>query len=66
MDMKVSHDRKDETIESKTLWFCSLSLSQRMDLLCEFTDLALAVNPGLAEKRHAEPAQGRVQILSRT
>lgn len=65
MNGSISHDRRGETIEAKTRWFRSLPLSERMDLFCAFTDLALAVNPGLAERKHAEPIPGRVQVLSK-
>jgi hypothetical protein len=60
----VSHDRREETPEAKARWFRSLPLSQRMEMLCAFTDLALSVNPGLQERKHAQPVAGRIQILS--
>ena len=60
----VTHDRREETIEARTRWFRFLPLSDRMDLLCFVTDLALSVNPGLAEHKHAEPVAGRIQVLS--
>ena len=63
MDFKVSHDRRDETPEAKARWFQSLPLSQRMELLCAFTDLALSLNPSLAEKKHAQPPREGVRIL---
>ena len=61
----VSHDRQEESIEAKTFWFQSLPLAERMEMLCAFTDLALTVNPELAEKKDAQPAKGRVQVLSK-
>ena len=62
----VSHDRGEESALAKARWFQSLSLEERMALLCEYTDLALAAQPGLAmKKRHAQPARGRIQVLSR-
>ena len=60
----VSHSRSDETIEAKARWFQSLTLSERMDMLCAFTDLALSVNPTLQEHKHAQPVAGRIQVLS--
>ena len=54
MDNAVSHDRSEEGIEKKTLWFRSLPLEERMEMLCAFTDLALEVNPGLQEFRRAQ------------
>jgi len=43
----VSHNRQEETPEAKARWFRSLPLSERMDMLCAFTDLALTANPAL-------------------
>jgi len=63
-DERISHSRADESIEAKTLWFSSLPLRERMVLLCEFTELALAVNPGLLEQSDAEPPGRRVLVLS--
>lgn len=59
----ISHDRQQETPEAKARWFQSLSMEERMDILCELTDLALAVNPSLQERKHAEPVAGRIQVL---
>jgi len=64
MTSQISHDRNDESIEAKTLWFRSLSLSERMNVLCAFTDLSLELNPQLPDKKHAQPTKGRVRILS--
>ena len=64
MMKRISHDRKDEAIEAKVRWFRSLSLSERMEMLCAFTDLALKRNPHLADKKYAQPINRRVQILS--
>ena len=63
-DRSVSHDPSEETIEAKTRWFRSLPLSERMDMLCWFTDLALSTTPSLQERKHAEPVAGRIQVLS--
>ena len=66
MNEKISHNRSDETIEAKVEWFRSLSLSERMDLLCSFTELALSLNPGILEKKDAQPIKGRIRVLSKT
>ena len=66
MVIAVSHDRADESPESKAMWFRSLPLSERMDLLCFFTDLALEANPGIADLRDAQQADKRILILSKT
>ena len=62
----IAHDRREETPEAKTRWFRSLPLSERMEMLCSFTDLALTVTPKLQERKHAKPIAGRIQVLSRT
>jgi hypothetical protein len=61
---KISHDIKDESIEAKVRWFRALPLSEKMEMLCNFTDLALEINPGLAGKKDAQSTTGRIQILS--
>ena len=66
MQRRVSHDRADETLEAKTRWFRSLPLWERMELLCEFTDLALTARPDLPRTKDAKPSDGRVRVLSAT
>ena len=66
MTPTVEHDRQQETIEAKTRWFSSLSMDERMEIFCSFTDLALSVNPDLKDRKHAKPIAGRIQILSAT
>jgi hypothetical protein len=63
-NLSVSHDRGEETPEAKARWFRSLSMAERMELLCALTDLALEVNPRLAETKSAQPVPGRIQVLS--
>jgi hypothetical protein len=60
---KISHNINDESIEAKVLWFRALPISERMKILCEFTDLALELNPDLAEKKDAQPTKRRFCIL---
>jgi hypothetical protein len=60
----VTHDRDEETIEAKTRWFRSLPLSERMEMLCSFTDLALALNPSLPDLKDAQLTKRRIRILS--
>jgi len=62
----VSHDRRDETPEGKARWFQSLSMEDRMEMLCWFTDLALSANPSLQGGEDAEPTAGRVRVVSAT
>jgi hypothetical protein len=65
MQPSVAHSWSEETLEAKARWFQSLTLEERMDLLCSFTDLALRANPQIAERKHAQPAHGRIRVLER-
>jgi hypothetical protein len=55
MQEGVSHSRQEETLEAKARWFQSLSLQERMETLCDMTDLILEHNPKTAEKDDAQP-----------
>ena len=59
----VSHSRDAETPEAKARWFQSLTLEERADLLCEFTDMVLEINPKIMEQKNAQPVKGRVLVL---
>ena len=61
---QISHDRDDESIEAKVRWFRALPLSERMEILCNYTDLALELNPDLVGNKDAQSTEGRVRILS--
>ncbi len=65
MKPTISHDRKEETFEAKVRWFKSLTLSERMEMLVAFTDLALEINPKLQDKKDAEQIKGSVQVISK-
>jgi len=62
----VSHDWQEESGEAKARWFQSLSLKERMDTFCWFTDMVLSTNPGIVEKKDAESIAGRVLALTKT
>ena len=62
---KIEHDWNQETIEAKTRWFQSLSITDRMELFCSFTDLALAINPNIQGQKHVESVTGRIYIISK-
>lgn len=66
MELSITHDQAEETIEAKTRWFRSLSLKERMDMLCEFTTLMLSANPDIIGQKDAEPVRGRVLVLTET
>ena len=61
----ISHDFEEETLEAKARWFQSLALTERMDVLCMFTDMALSANPKIMEHKNVKPVAGRVLVLSR-
>lgn len=63
MNNAVSHSFKEESIEAKTKWFKSLSMEERIQTFCDFTDLALSINPRLGEKKIDKSAAGRIQVL---
>jgi len=66
MNKTISHRREEESIEAKTRWFRSLSLTERMELLCSFTDLALEANPRLPDLKDAQQTNKRIRIVSKT
>ncbi len=61
---RVLFSTEAETIEAKARWFRSLPLEERMELLCEFTDMILGLNPDIVEQKgYAQPASGRILVL---
>ncbi len=65
VNREVSHDRNEETPEAKARWFQSLPMNERMDLLCEFTDMILQLNPGILATKDVEPIKGRIQVIQK-
>lgn len=65
-EMGVSHDFEEETLEAKARWFQSLTVEERMEILCEFTDMILAVNPQIVDQKDAKPVAGRILVLSQS
>lgn len=63
MSPKISHSREDESIEAKARWFQTLTLAERMDLLCYFTELILENNPKILEQKNAQLPRGSFQIV---
>lgn len=59
----VSHDFQEETPEAKARWFQSLSLAERIEMLCMFTDLVLENNPSIVDGKDDQPVTGRVRVL---
>jgi hypothetical protein len=65
MDQHVSHDRQEETPEAKAIWFQSLTLVERMEILCAYYELFLSANPAILRHKDAQPVEGRVLVLSK-
>ena len=64
MTTSISHSFDDETPEAKARWFQSLTLQERMDLLCAYTDMILSANPNVKDQKDAKPVAGRIRVLS--
>lgn len=65
LESAVTHLRDlEETPEAKARWFQSLSLSERMDLLCDFTDLIFAQQPNIADTKDAQQTANGIRIIS--
>ena len=65
MKPSISHDRRAETPDEKARWFQTLSIEERADLLCYFTDILLEINPKIMEHKLAQPTAGRIRVLSK-
>jgi hypothetical protein len=63
---KISHQWTEESPESKARWFQSLSMAERMEQLCLFTDFILAINPRIGEMKDAQPTSRSVRLLRKT
>jgi hypothetical protein len=59
----ISHSREDETPEAKARWFQSLTVEERIAMLCAWTDLVFENNPDIANQKEATPIPGRVRVL---
>lgn len=65
MTFGVAHHRQaEESPEAKARWFQSLSLAERMDLLCDFTDLIFAQQPNIADTKDAQQTANGIRIVS--
>jgi len=64
MRAAASFDWVEETPEAKARWLQSLSMQERMELFCEYTDLILAVNPHIADAKNAEQTGDDIRILT--
>jgi hypothetical protein len=60
----VSHSREEETPEAKARWFQSLSMNERAEVLFDFMDLALSINPRIADYKNAEQIRKGIRIIT--
>jgi len=65
MTESVSHDFRDESLESKARWFQSLTLEERMDVFVSFTNLILENNPDILKQKYVRPASERIRVISK-
>jgi hypothetical protein len=64
VEPRISHDRSEESDDAKAVWFQSLALEERMQLLVEFSDLVFQNGVRKREPVSAESTSGRIRILS--
>ena len=62
---RISHDFKDEEMDSKVRWFKSLTLEERMELFVAFTNLILDNNPDIVKQKNVRSPSERVRIISK-
>ena len=60
----LSHRREDETLQAKARWLKSLTVDERMQLLNEWTNFIMEVNPDIAARKSLPTWTERVQVLS--
>lgn len=65
MSKGIAHEWSEETPEARARWFRSLSVAERIEVLCAFTDMVLAVQPDIADRKDAQQTRPGVRILSR-
>jgi hypothetical protein len=59
----ISHDWQDESLEAKARWFRTLTPEERLEYLIEMTNLILENNPGIADRKYAEPLPEGVRVV---
>ena len=65
----ISHSWQEEEPEAKARWFQSLTLAERMEMLCSLTDLIFANNPTIADTKDDQDdqfASRRIRVVSNT
>jgi len=65
MNYGIGHGWEEETIEKKAEWFSQLPVKERIRIFNEVTELALTLNPSIADYKDAEQIKTGIQILER-
>lgn len=65
MNYGIGHGWEEETIEKKTEWFSGLPVRDRMRIFNEVAELALSLNPKIADYKDAEQIKAGIHILER-
>lgn len=65
LQIEISHSWQEEEPEAKARWFQSLTLTERMEMLCSITDLILANHPTITDTKDDQWASQRVSVVSR-
>jgi len=66
MIKNISHDFSDENLEAKARWFQSLSLDERMAMLCFYTELIFENNPKVVERKNGELPTRSYRLVTKT
>ena len=65
LQIEISHSWQEEEPEAKARWFQSLTLAERMEMLCSFTDLILMNNPTIADTQDDQSTSRRIRVVSK-
>ena len=60
---EVTHGFEHESLGAKAEWFAGLSVAERLEVLAEYYELAVALNPELRGGRDADPVEGAVLVV---
>lgn len=61
----VSHDPREEDLDSKVRWFSTLSPDEQLRTLLEWSEAMQKLNPAIREVGRHAAVPGRIQILER-
>lgn len=61
----ISHDPREEDLDSKVRWFSTLSPDEQLRTLLEWSEAMQKLNPAIREVGRHAAVPGRIQILER-